>query len=135
MKTEKKKIVFYDGDCGFCSNTVNFIMDNEKGENTFFCTLQSDFAKELFKSRNISIKLDTLYYLDNGHLYSKFSAFVMLSKNLKSPLKYFYYFRFIFPQKFGDFFYDIVANNRYKIAGKSDSCRLPSTEERRRFIA
>lgn len=40
----------------------------------------------------------------------------------------------ILPEKILNSAYDMVAENRYKIFGKKESCRLPTPEERGRFV-
>ena len=40
----------------------------------------------------------------------------------------------IFPRFFRDAVYDFVVRNRYEWFGKRESCRLPSPEERSRFL-
>jgi len=40
----------------------------------------------------------------------------------------------IFPKFISNFFYKIVAKNRYKIFGKKDSCYVPTEEELKKFI-
>ena len=48
-----KSIVFYDGDCGFCNNTVQFILNHEKQDQILFTALQSDFTVDFLKSNNL----------------------------------------------------------------------------------
>jgi len=33
-----------------------------------------------------------------------------------------------------DFFYDLIAKNRYALFGKRETCRLPTPEERALFV-
>ncbi len=40
----------------------------------------------------------------------------------------------LLPESFLNKAYDMVAENRYKIFGKKESCRLPTPEERQRFL-
>jgi predicted DCC family thiol-disulfide oxidoreductase YuxK len=34
-----------------------------------------------------------------------------------------------------DFFYSLVASNRYRIFGQKDTCRIPSAGEKERFLS
>jgi predicted DCC family thiol-disulfide oxidoreductase YuxK len=38
------------------------------------------------------------------------------------------------PRVMADFFYDLVAKNRYRMFGKLDACILPPPEVRARFL-
>ncbi len=40
----------------------------------------------------------------------------------------------VLPLFITDFFYDVIARNRYKWFGKKDSCMIPSPEIRSRFL-
>jgi predicted DCC family thiol-disulfide oxidoreductase YuxK len=41
---------------------------------------------------------------------------------------------FIVPKSLRDFIYSQVSKNRYKMFGKKDSCRLPTENEKKRFL-
>ncbi|MYE61103.1 MAG: DUF393 domain-containing protein, partial [Candidatus Dadabacteria bacterium] len=38
------------------------------------------------------------------------------------------------PRPVKDYFYGIISRNRYSIFGRRDTCRVPSPEERERFL-
>jgi len=131
INVTKNKILFYDGDCGFCNSSVQFVLKHRKHNCIYFATLQSDLAKETLGNKGISIELDTLYYLKNNNIYSKSSAGLQISKELKSPYSFFSIF-YVVPKFIRDFVYTQIAKRRHKI--KSDFCVLPSTDEKRMFI-
>lgn len=41
---------------------------------------------------------------------------------------------YVFPRPLRDFVYRIIARNRYRWFGRRDACRLPTSEERDRFL-
>jgi predicted DCC family thiol-disulfide oxidoreductase YuxK len=41
----------------------------------------------------------------------------------------------VLPARVGDFFYDLVARNRYQLVGKYEQCALPPPALRRKFVA
>jgi len=127
----KNIILFYDGDCGFCNSSVQFVLNHRKHNHIYFATLQSDFAKELLTARGIDIKLDTLYVLKNNTIYDKSSGGLQLTSELKFPfpiLKVFY----IIPKFIRDIFYTYIAKRRHKIS--NSFCVLPTEEEKRLFL-
>jgi len=127
----KNIILFYDGDCGFCNSSVQFVLKHRRHSQIYFATLQSDFAKDLLKTRGIDIKLDTLYLLKNNTIYDKSSGALQLTSELKSPfpiLKVFY----IIPKFIRDTFYTYIAERRHKI--QHGSCVLPTDEEKELFL-
>jgi predicted DCC family thiol-disulfide oxidoreductase YuxK len=65
--------------------------------------------------------------------YTKSTAALMISKNLKGLVKILYPFIFL-PKFLRDFFYDLIAKNRYKLFDKREVCRVPTEEERKKFL-
>lgn len=126
---ENRTILFFDGECGVCSRTIRFILKNERSNNLFFSSLQSDFAIRFLAERGIeSVKSNTLNLFENGKLYSKSRAAMRLIPYLKRPyglLKILY----IFPRFLRDFVYDRIAANR-KVFFK-DVCELISFDKNR----
>lgn len=127
-------IVFYDGECGFCSAIVNFIMDRNSQQDIYFASLQSDLGQATLKGLGMPLDdFDTIVCKKGSNTYKKSGAFFMLSEKLDTPWNLFRFLRII-PSFISDFFYDIVAKLRFQIIGKTDRCRLPSPEDRFRFL-
>jgi predicted DCC family thiol-disulfide oxidoreductase YuxK len=133
MNYADKTIVFYDGECGFCNRSVQFILRWEKNQSLYFSSLQSDFAQKFFKENNCpSPDLSTFYVYANYYLYSKSQAVFVLLHYLILPFKLLNIFRLI-PVCYRDKMYDFVARNRSEI-GK-DFCFLPEQNQQRlRFL-
>lgn len=124
------KLVFYDGDCGFCNSSVQFIL-NHKKKPFYFSPLQSKTAEKILKSRNIQIHLDTIYYLKNKRLYDRSSAALQISRGLKGgyPLLFGFY---IIPKFLRDPFYKLIAKYRHKI--RAGYCMIPLKEDEQYFL-
>jgi predicted DCC family thiol-disulfide oxidoreductase YuxK len=46
----------------------------------------------------------------------------------------FYVFKIV-PSPIRDIFYDLIARNRYKLFGRSDTCRMPTPELQQKFLS
>jgi len=125
------KLVFYDGSCGFCNKTVQFILKFEKNKNCYFAPIQSDFAQDFFAKKHVKADMSTFYYAKNNQLFTKSSGFIELCRELKFPWRLFVILQVI-PISIRDFCYDFVAKRRKKIAG--EFCYLPTADEKTRFI-
>ena len=79
-------------------------------------------------------RLTVLFSLKIERVYMKSNAALRVCMNLNGLWKVFIHFYEFFPPLFRDFFYDIVAKNRYKWFGKQESCMLPTTEMKKRFL-
>ena len=131
---EKREIVFYDGECGFCSNSVQFILKHEKDTELQFCPLQSDFAITSLGKKGIQIDLDTIYVYSNGEILSKSTAIQKVAKHLKKPYGLLSNIIGLTPRFLADLGYEIVAKNRYAIQGKAEYCILPDGPQKKRFL-
>lgn len=128
-------ILFYDGVCGLCDRLVQFVLRRDRRARFRFATLQSDVATQTLGHFGKSPDdLDTVYLLtDDGRLLSKAGAIFFALKQLGLPWSLVAVFG-ILPTVVVDWFYDRVAKNRYRLWGKRESCRLPSADERSRFL-
>jgi predicted DCC family thiol-disulfide oxidoreductase YuxK len=136
-----KLVVFYDGLCGFCDQTVQFILERDRGRDQFrFAPLQSSFAEEILPKHGKDPKnLNSLYLLVDPGLptetvYQKSEATRRIALALGGSRKMLAALIGLFPLGIRDWGYDRIANIRYRIFGKRDSCRLPSKEDRAKFV-
>ena len=131
---EKKLIILFDGVCNFCNFWVNFLIDRDKKDILRFTALQSEKGNELLKKYNLSTNdFDTFVLIDDKKFYIKSTAALKVAKILPGLWPALYVF-IIIPKPVRNFLYSLVAKNRYKIFGKKDSCRIPTPEERSKFL-
>ncbi|MGB5848252.1 MAG: DCC1-like thiol-disulfide oxidoreductase family protein [Ignavibacteriaceae bacterium] len=127
-------IILFDGVCNFCNFWVNFIIDRDKKNTFIFAAMQSDSGQKLLQEfKLIAYDFDSFVLIVNDQHFTKSTAALMISKNLKSIVKLLYPL-IILPRPIRDFFYDLIAKNRYKFFGKRDICRMPTENEKKRFL-
>ena len=113
---------------------MNYIIDNDRRDVFRFAPLQSDFAKkELEKFKMINLKLESVILIEDEKIYSKSTAALMIAKALSGPIKIFSPL-IVFPKFLRDLIYNLVARYRYKIFGKREICRIPTEEEKSKFL-
>lgn len=127
------KIILFDGECNFCDHSVQFIIKRDPTGYYKFTSLQSELGQNLLKQFNVPEDIDSFILIDNNKFYEKSSAALRVCKHLNGIWKFGYLF-LIVPRPIRNYFYEIVAKNRYKWFGKKDSCMLPSPEIRSRFL-
>lgn len=128
------QVILFDGVCNFCNSSINFIIDHDPKKHFKFAPLQSDIGQEILTKFDKNTKdFDSVILLKDNTLYQKSEAALEITKHLSGFWKYLSIFK-ILPTSFLNFFYDIIAKNRYRIFGKSDSCRMPTAELRERFL-
>jgi predicted DCC family thiol-disulfide oxidoreductase YuxK len=128
------QIILFDGVCNFCNFWVNFILDRDKNDLFRFTALQSERGQDLLKRFRLdTANFDSFLLIAGNKYYTKSTAALMISKNLKGLVKILYPFIFL-PKFLRDFFYDLIAKNRYKLFDKREVCRVPTEEERKKFL-
>lgn len=125
-------IIYFDGVCGLCNGFVDFIMKIDKEGKFKFSPLQSEFAKSRLSPRYTE-DLKSVVVEMNGEILEKSDAVFKVFEALGGKWKILSKLR-ILPPFIRNSGYDLVAEMRYKIFGKKDTCRLPTPEEKERFI-
>lgn len=126
-------IIFYDGVCHFCNQTIQFIIKQDRDGYYSFASLQSEIGMKLMNEFNIPNNMETIILLDNNYIYSYSDAPLQISRRLRGGWR-FIYLLVIVPKSIRDYFYIYFSKNRYKWFGKSENCMLPTPELRKRFL-
>lgn len=127
-------IVFYDGNCGLCHGLVRFLLDIDKAGATKFAPLQESFAhKKLEAYPELLNDFETVVVLNNGVLTTKSQAVFEIFRYLGGPWALLSFLRLL-PSSLTNYFYAFIAQRRYKIFGRYETCPLPSSEDRERFL-
>jgi predicted DCC family thiol-disulfide oxidoreductase YuxK len=130
----KNKIVLFDGVCNFCNYWVNFILDRDPKNQFKFAALQSKKGTELLEQFNLpKDDFDSFILISDNKVFKKSIAAFEIAKQISGWPKIILPFR-ILPTLLTDFVYDIIAKNRYKLFGKKEACRIPTPEEKSRFL-
>ena len=126
-------LVLFDGVCNLCNASVDFIIERERTNVLRFASLQSEIGNEV-KTRFAKSELpDSIVLLDDGKLYTQSTAVLRLTKYLRFPYPLLQIL-LIFPLFLRNGVYSFIAANRYKWFGKKETCRMPTTEEKEKFL-
>lgn len=126
------KVIFFDGYCGLCNGFIDFMMRVDKTGQFKFSPLQSEYAKANLNPDDVQ-DLKSIVVLIDGKTYRKAEGVFMALSSLGGIWKVSAIVGSL-PSGILNFGYDMVAENRYKIFGKNETCRLPTPKERSRFI-
>lgn len=130
-----RMIVLFDGVCNFCNYWVNFLLKRDKKNIFLFAALQSESGQELLKKFSLATTdFDSFILIDGDSYQTKSDAVISIAKNLSGFPRLLVIGKFL-PKVVRDFVYDLIAKNRYKIFGKRDSCRIPTAEEKEKFLS
>ncbi|HEX5073443.1 MAG TPA: DCC1-like thiol-disulfide oxidoreductase family protein [Gemmatimonadaceae bacterium] len=132
-------VLLYDGLCGFCDGTVQFILRHDRRGALRFATLQGDFAREVIARHPEVEGIDSLVLVERDvgtgreRVYVRSEGALRVARYLGGG---WHLTRIvaIVPRSLRDWAYDAFARIRYRVFGKYDSCPIPTPEQRARFI-
>jgi len=133
----EQNIVFFDGICGLCNRMVGFVLREDHERIFLYSPLQGETFRRIARDHPKAMAMDSIFVLrrspDKEILLQRSDAFLYILDNLP---RYRWLGRFgqKFPAPIRDAFYRLIAATRYLVWGKRDSCRLPSPEQRARFL-
>lgn len=128
----KEPIILFDGECIFCNGAVQFIIKHDQKGYFHFAALQSSFGEKLLKDHPELSSIDSIILVQSGLIKIESSAALHIAKKLNGWPKLCYGFILI-PKTIRDYFYRLIAKNRYKFFGKNETCMIPSKDIRDRF--
>jgi predicted DCC family thiol-disulfide oxidoreductase YuxK len=133
-------ILLYDGVCNLCNRFVQFILRHDREAIFQFASLQSAWSAQILTRHHADpTDLDTVYVVLNHdrpdeHLLSRSAAVLFILKQLKGPYRPTASLLQLLPKFLCDAAYNTVAQHRYRIFGRNDTCSLPNDQDRPRFL-
>lgn len=131
--------MLYDGVCGFCNASIQFLLKRDPEGLFRFAALQSQIAQDVLAKHGIrAADLDTVYVVDgfqtdHERVLSRSDAALLCASKLSFPWNL-ARAGAILPGFLRDAAYNFIAKHRYQIFGKLDACMIPDPKVRERFL-
>ena len=131
-------VLLYDGLCGFCNTTVQFILGHESRPALLFAPLQGTFATGVIERHPELRLVDSLVWVEGQ------GAAERVKVRSGAALQVAWYMGgawrllmllWLVPRPLRDFAYDQFARRRFRFFGRYGSCPVPSKAVRDRFLA
>ncbi|MFV0443525.1 MAG: thiol-disulfide oxidoreductase DCC family protein, partial [Planctomycetaceae bacterium] len=130
----ERAIVFFDGVCGLCNSTVDFIFLHDKQQKLACAPLQGETATALLPAE-IREELNTLVLQQSdGRRYIRSAAVVRILWALGGPWKLTAIGLWLIPLPLRNLGYRLVARWRYRLFGERQTCRMPTPEDADRLL-
>jgi predicted DCC family thiol-disulfide oxidoreductase YuxK len=132
-------LVLYDGVCGLCDRTVQFILRNDRRDRFQFATLQGATGAEAARKHGFdptelsSFILVLDYETPSERAMRKGKAALRVLWELGGAWKLIGWLC-VLPKWIVDPVYMLIARNRYRVFGQLEACRIPSPAERAKFV-
>jgi predicted DCC family thiol-disulfide oxidoreductase YuxK len=133
-------ILLYDGVCELCNRLVQFSLKRDVNRRLRFASLQSDFAASVLRRHGLDPSdLDTVYFVEDWGrpeegLSVRSDAIISILRQIGGPSAVAAALLRIVPRWLREWGYKMIACNRYHIFGKNESCFLPESKYRDRFL-
>jgi predicted DCC family thiol-disulfide oxidoreductase YuxK len=128
-----RRIVLFDGVCNVCNAAVSFIIDRDPSGAFEFASLQSGVGRELAEQHGIGPTIDTMALIEGDRAYTESTAALRVARRLRGPWPALYAL-VVVPRVVRDWLYRFFASHRYAWFGKTEACRVPTPDIRRRFL-
>ncbi|MGP0564527.1 MULTISPECIES: thiol-disulfide oxidoreductase DCC family protein [unclassified Nitrospina] len=129
---EQPPIIFFDGMCGLCNGFVDFLIRADKAQVFRFSPLQGEAAGRVLGTTG-EYSLDSVVLVEGDRVSSKSTAALRIFRRLGGIWSLLWALRWV-PLPVRDGIYEWIARNRYRLFGEKETCRIPSPEERTRFL-
>jgi predicted DCC family thiol-disulfide oxidoreductase YuxK len=136
---ERAVIVLYDGVCAMCNGIVKFLLARDPDDRFRFLALQSELGREVVRARGGDPdEVSTLYVITapgraDEKVLVRGRAGIRAMTSAGGAWRLLHALR-ILPTFLLDAGYRLIANRRYRIAGRLDACPVPPSEHRHKFL-
>ena len=129
-------IIFYDGECALCHLLVKWLLKRDKLALFSFAPQSGDAAKKFFSQSTIEELPDSIWVLDKDDtIFLKGDALIFILRKLHGFYKFIAAVFSLLPRVLRNGVYDLVADSRYKIFGRSASnCPVLPENLKTRFL-
>ncbi|MCH8903745.1 MAG: DUF393 domain-containing protein [Bacteroidetes bacterium] len=123
-----KEVVLIDGVCVLCNRLAHFIIKRDKAKKFLFIPFQTRSGKKYLEEYRISTENpDFLIVISGKDYFVRSTAVLKIFRKMPGFWPVFYPLIFI-PRVIRDYFYKLIARNRYNWFGKYPSCPIPAGE-------
>lgn len=125
-------IVYFDGYCNVCNAFIDFLIRRDRSRRIKYAPLQGQTASRNLPKEKVT-ELSTMALQDSSGIFFESTAAIKAIACLGGVYSLMKVFLLV-PRFLRDFVYRWVAARRYLFAGRRDTCRVPTPEERTRFL-
>jgi predicted DCC family thiol-disulfide oxidoreductase YuxK len=128
-----KPIIFYDDVCVMCNGFVNFMLRIDRRQQFLFAPLGGETSRKILPPLPENPSEWSMLYVDEAGIHDQSDASLEVYRRL-GGIWWLLSLGQLFPRWIRNPVYRLLARNRYRWFGKRDTCRLPTAEERARFL-
>jgi predicted DCC family thiol-disulfide oxidoreductase YuxK len=135
---ENSALLLYDGTCGFCAQSVQFVLRHESPTRRAlrFASLQSPTGAEIRVRHPQLNAIDSVIWYEPATdvVLVRSAAVLQVLRYLGGIWSVLAGVGAVVPRALRDFVYDFVARHRHRLVRGAPACVVPTAEQRPRFI-
>jgi predicted DCC family thiol-disulfide oxidoreductase YuxK len=129
-------VLLYDGACGLCAASVQFVLRHERRRGLRFAPLQGPFAAAVRDRHPELAGVDSMIWIESAvhgeRIYVRSAAVLRVARYLGGAWRL-AAAGWLLPQSWRDALYDTVARHRHELFAP-EQCYLPPADVRSRFL-
>jgi predicted DCC family thiol-disulfide oxidoreductase YuxK len=132
---DDRPIVIFDAQCVLCSRWVEFVLRHDHAGRYRLLSAQSALGHALYVHYGLDPEnYETNILLIDGVALFKAEGSIRMAEGLGLPWSLAGILR-VLPKRVADALYESLARNRFRLFGRRETCYLPRSGDRERFIA
>ncbi len=128
-----KPIIFYDDVCVMCNGFVNLMLKIDRRRQFLFAPLGGETSRRILPPLPEDPGQWSMIYVDESGIHDESDASLEVYRRL-GGIWWLLSLAQLVPRWIRNPAYRVLARNRYRWFGKRDTCRLPTAEEKARFL-
>lgn len=127
-------IVVFDAQCLLCNGWVQFLLRHDHRQVLKFASIQGGVGRRLLAEAGLEVDgLQTLLLVEGDRTWQHTAAIFRVLHALGWPWRL-AWLAWLVPSFVRDPLYRLVARNRYRVFGRTETCVLPPPNYRARFL-
>ncbi|HVP55297.1 MAG TPA: DUF393 domain-containing protein [Candidatus Eisenbacteria bacterium] len=128
-----RPLLVYDGSCGFCSRSVQFILRHERRHDLRFVPRDSPLGQELRRRFHLE-SVESMLWIDRDKVEIESGAVLRAARYLGGIWSALAAIGSLVPAPLRNWAYRLIARHRRKLSSAATSCLLPTADQRERFL-
>jgi predicted DCC family thiol-disulfide oxidoreductase YuxK len=129
----RSPMLVYDGSCGFCSRSIQFMLRHEQRHDLLFVTRDSELGQRLRRASGLE-SVQSMLWVEGGQVFAKSAAVIKAAAYLGGWWSRLAVLGSFCPSFILNRVYEFIADNRRQLSSKGAVCPAPSPEQRNRFL-
>ena len=127
-------VLVYDGSCGFCGRSVQFILRHERHHDLLFVTRDSPLGQDLRRHFHLE-GVESMLWIARDQASIESNAVLRAARYLGGIFSALAALGSLVPSPVRNWAYRLIARHRRRLTSRATSCVVPTAEQRERFLA